>query len=98
MQLLAQKLGLVIRDEFDEVHGARLVAAAEDCADVVLVSWRHDSIATIARTLIPDLRSPRAWDAARFDIVWVFSRHDDQWTFEQVPQLLLPGDRADVIE
>jgi hypothetical protein len=64
----------------------------------VLVSWRHDAIAAIARALTPDLRAPRDRDPERFDIVWVFCRAGDRWTFEQVPQLLLPGDSADPIE
>jgi len=97
VQPLAQMLGLVIRDEFADEHTARLVAAAEACADVALVSWRHDSMAAIARALIPDLRAPHEWDPERFDIVWVFCRAGDRWTFEQVAQLLLPGDRADPI-
>jgi hypothetical protein len=98
VQPLAQMLGLVISDEFAEDRIAPLVTAAEACADVVLISWRHDSMAAIARALIPDLRAPREWDPRRFDVVWVFCRVGDRWTFEQVPQLLLPGDRADPID
>jgi len=98
VQPLAQVLGLVIRDEFADEHIARLVAAAEAGANVALVSWRHDSMGAMARTLIPDLRAPREWDPERFDVVWVFCRAGDRWTFEQVPQRLLPDDRADPIE
>lgn len=78
VQPLAQRLGLVIRDEFADEDTARLVAAAEACAGVVLVSWRHGSMAAIASGLIAEPRASREWDPARFDIVWVFCRAGDR--------------------
>ena len=99
VQALAQDLGLVVRDEFaGEDQVPLLVAAAEACDGVVLISWRHDSIAAIARALARGRSTPPEWDPLRFDMVWVFCRADDAWTFEQVPQLVLPGDSADPIE
>jgi len=98
VQALAQVLGLAVRDEFADDDTTRLVTAAVACADVVLVSWRHDSLAAIATALGPDRPAPRDWDPRRFDIVWVFRQSGNRWSFDQVPQLLLPGDRADPIE
>jgi hypothetical protein len=42
--------------------------------------------------------APQYWPLDRFDLVWVFDRLDGNWTFTQVPQLLLAGDRPDVID
>jgi hypothetical protein len=43
-------------------------------------------------------KARRIWPLDRFDLVWVFDRRDSTWTFTQVPQLLLAGDRPDVID
>jgi hypothetical protein len=32
------------------------------------------------------------WPDDRFDVVWVFTATDTGWRFDQVPELLLPGD------
>jgi len=46
-----------------------------------------------------DLVPPRKWDDKdRFDLVWVFTRTAGIWRFEQVPQLLLAGDKPNPIE
>lgn len=95
---LARALGLPVRDEFgtaDQVPD--LVASALACDEVVLISWRHESIATIGRTLLLQHAAIPDWDEDRFDLVWVFAAARDGWTFEQVPQLLLPGDSPDPI-
>jgi hypothetical protein len=42
--------------------------------------------------------SPQYWPLDRFDLVWVFDRRGDTWTFTQVPQLLLAGDRPEGID
>ncbi len=42
--------------------------------------------------------APQYWPLDRFDLVWVFDRRGDTWTFTQVPQLLLAGDRPEVID
>ncbi|PNE11458.1 MAG: hypothetical protein CR217_08855 [Beijerinckiaceae bacterium] len=42
--------------------------------------------------------APQYWPLDRFDLVWVFHKRDGTWTFTQVPQLLLAGDRPDVID
>jgi len=63
-----------------------------------LVAWQHEEIPTIVAHLgsVTPLPPPQ-WSADRFDVVWVFARTGAGWTFRQVPQLLLAGDRADVI-
>ena len=63
----------------------------------VLIAWEH--------TLIPDLigllpqapKVPGKWPGQRFDIVWVLDRTSSDWTFSQVPQMLLEGDSPENI-
>jgi hypothetical protein len=42
---------------------------------------------------------PQQWPGEHFDLVWVFDRTSgaQNWTFTQVPQMLLPGDVSDLI-
>lgn len=95
---LAQELDLPVRQEYDsECDEARLVAAARDSAGVALISWRQDAMAPFARRLLGDDALVPDWPKSRFDVVWVFTRHAGGWTFDQVPQCLLPGDRAETM-
>ena len=58
-----------------------------------LVSWRHDSIFTIARHLGEVTPAPpRDWPGDRYDVVWTFTREGNVWHFGQVPRMLMPGD------
>jgi hypothetical protein len=65
---------------------------------ITLVSWHHHSIHKIVQHL-GDITPtpPRHWPDDRFDMVWIFTRSGIGWRFEQIPQLLLPGDRAEPI-
>jgi hypothetical protein len=84
---------------FDRVKKQQqLVAAAVALNDVVLISWHHEAIPAIKDLLLDDRSAPRKWDKERFDLVWVFIRRAGSWRFEQVPQLLLAGDKPDPIE
>lgn len=70
---------------------------------VVLVSWRHDELPSLARALAaaaaPELmaRIPAAWPDDRYDLLWLLDRRSGSWLFQQQPQLLLAGDIADTI-
>ena len=48
----------------------------------------------------PATGCPRHWPDDRFDVVWVLDQAGDgaPWTFAQVPQRLLAGDRARAID
>jgi len=41
---------------------------------------------------------PSGWPDDRFDVVWTFTRTADGWHFAQLPELLPPDDRSDVID
>jgi hypothetical protein len=93
VETLAQVLGLPVRSEFgsnDDVP--RLVAAAEACDGAVLICWRHDAIAAIARAVLRGAAAIPEWDEKRYDVTWVCDRADNGWRFGQMPQRLLPGD------
>jgi hypothetical protein len=87
-----------LRLDFSEGEEQQLVAAALAVAGVVLISWHHEAIPAIKDLLLGDHSPPRKWDKERFDLVWVFTRTAASWRFEQVPQLLLAGDKSNPIE
>ena len=87
-----------LRLDFSEGEEQQLVAAAVAAGGVVLISWHHEAIPAIKDALLGDHSAPRNWDMARFDLVWVFTQTAASWRFEQVPQLLLAGDKSNPIE
>lgn len=61
--------------------------------DVTMVCLEHSAIINTFKLLGKVTGLPKAWDAKRFDLYWVFTSDDGKnWTLTQVPQLLLPGD------
>ena len=97
VQLLAQTLGLELRDPYGSDDVDALVQEIRSCAGVVMACWRHESIAAIARAFLGDTASVPEWDAQRFDVVWVLTLRDGKWSLGQRPQLLLPSDSRDPI-
>lgn len=100
VETLAQRLAIELNASYGNGDEATLVASALDAGAVVLISWKHDGLPKLANAIVGDTQvTPRRWPAERFDVVWVFDRTKDAsgWTFEQVPQLLLPGDQQDPI-
>jgi hypothetical protein len=97
---LAQKLGLTIDISHPKGDEGALAQAASQVGGVVLIAWEHERIPDVAAA-IPgnNAPSPEAWPDDRFDVVWVFDRNTGTgpWSFGQVPQLLLAGDRAEPI-
>jgi hypothetical protein len=70
----------------------------------VLVSWQHQKIHKIVEHILKNNGSnepiPPVWPSDRFDIVWVFAPPTSPtrlWSFVQVPQRLLDGDKESVI-
>ena len=77
-----------------------LVADALSRDGTVLIAWEHEAIPGIANQIVGDKTTcPQKWPDPRFDLVWIFNRTaaDGVWDFSQVPQMLLAGDRSDVI-
>lgn len=60
----------------------------------VLVAWEHKRIPSVVGLLPDPPRVPQHWPDNRFDLVWIFDRTAHGWSFSQLPQLLLAGDRT----
>lgn len=76
-----------------------LVTAAIAAEGVVLIAWEHKAILGIANQIVGNTTTcPQEWPGERFDMVWIFDRSPglDQWSFSQVPQMLLSGDQSDL--
>ena len=97
---VCERLGLktVVDHVLDEEEA--LVDDVRSRSGVVLIAWEHKRIATIANRILGDqTTAPQTWPDDRFDVVYVFDLDPATGTyrFSQVPQLLLGGDRPDVI-
>ena len=95
LQPLAESLQLTIDTSIPKADIARLAAAILAVDGVVLVSWEHHLIPSLAVAITgrPSL-APDVWPDDRFDVVWVFERDadGDAFRFRQVPQNVLAGD------
>ncbi len=97
---LAGKLGIEINLNFGKGEEEQLVAAAKASAGMVLISWQHELIVTIANAILGDNHTaPQRWPSDCFDMTWVFDLDKDSrhYRFGQVAQLLLAGDRSDTL-
>jgi broad specificity phosphatase PhoE len=96
---IAARLGVphVIDHSLDQEEA--LVADVRSRDGVVLIAWEHKRIAKIANAILGDqTTAPQKWPDDRFDLVWVFDLDPSgRYRFSQVPQLLLAGDRPDVV-
>jgi hypothetical protein len=97
---LAARLGLIPEVRHAKGDEAALVKDVLPRGGNVLISWQHAVIPKIARliagTAPPSVPIPASWLEDRYDLVWVLTAtgEDGAWSFVQVPQLLLAGDRA----
>ena len=94
---LADDLGLAIDVHIQRDDIKSLVDAINLYDDPLLVCWEHHRIPHIASQLTEGAVAVPDWPDDRFDMVWLFMLRDGTWHFEQVPQLLLAGDRSDPI-
>jgi broad specificity phosphatase PhoE len=100
LQPLAERLGLPIDLRFPKEDLAGLAGAVRATAGVVLISWEHHLIPSLANMLIGDTSTaPQVWPDDRFDIIWAIEPGIGArvGSFRQVPELLLAGDRSDAI-
>ncbi|MGW7102135.1 hypothetical protein [Streptomyces sp. NPDC054838] len=90
---LASGLHLPVRAGFAVGAEAALARAVLAAPMPVLVCWEYPGIPRLVRALGAHrvLGVPAAWPD-RHDLVWVFSRHQGQWSFRELPQHLLSGD------
>lgn len=98
---ISERLGIAIAADFAQGQEPELAAAlARSGPGAVLICWDHTHIPALATALplVHDTVIPKAWPADRFDVIWAFTLvASDAYSFAQVPQLLLSGDRDTVI-
>jgi broad specificity phosphatase PhoE len=96
---LASLIGAELNRDYYEGQERELVQKVIAAHGTALIAWKHNTMHVIANAILGNKTSaPQYWPLDRFDVVWVFDRRDGTWTFTQVPQLLLAGDRPDVID
>lgn len=96
---LAELIQVDFNRDYLEGEEKTLVQKVLASSGTVLIAWKHRNMHVIANAILGNVATaPQHWPFDRFDLVWVFDRRDGNWTFIQVPQLLLAGDRPDVID
>lgn len=94
---LADKLCVKVNDNYMKGEYAEMLEEATLCPGVVLISWQHDYLPLIANGIVgDDTTAPQEWPVERYDVIWVFDRDPatGRYSFDQVPQSLLAGDRV----
>ena len=90
---LAAALNLPLRT-FLKGQEPELVAAVKSADGPALISWQHEAIPAIAALIRGSADGvPQRWPGHVYDFVWVFDlQPSGAWSFEQVPELVLPDD------
>jgi hypothetical protein len=98
---IADRLGIAIATDFAKGQEPQLAAAlAESGPGAVLICWEHAHIPVLASALplVPGTAIPKTWPDDRFDVIWTFTLGaNGEYSFGQVPQLLLSGDTDKLI-
>jgi hypothetical protein len=98
---ISDLLGLAIATDFTKGQEPQLAAAlAKSGPGAVLICWDHTHIPALASALplVAGTVIPNTWPADRFDVIWRFTLvTNDEYSFGQIPQLLLSGDTDTVI-
>ncbi|GAC1659020.1 MAG: hypothetical protein NVS4B13_02950 [Candidatus Elarobacter sp.] len=96
---LAAKLGVTHDARFVLDAEAELVRDVRTRGGVIVIAWEHKRVPRIANAILRDeTTAPQSWPDERFDVAWVFDlQPDGGYRFSQRPQLLLAGDRPEVI-
>ena len=97
---ISDRLGIAIATDFAKGHEEQLAAELKKSGPgAVLICWDHAHIPTLASALplVHGTVIPKTWPEDRFDVIWAFTLSDDEYSFGQVPQLLLSGDTDTII-
>lgn len=96
---LAELIQVDFNRDYLEGEEDLLVQKALASSGAVLIAWKHRNMQVIANAILGNTTTaPWHWPLNRFDLVWVFDKRGGNWSFTQVPQLLLAGDSPDVID
>ena len=81
---MAERLGLMPLTIFTKGEEKALVADVISRGGVVLICWQHQDIPTIGNLILGnDTTVPQSWPEDRYDLIWVFDRNRDAWSFRQ---------------
>lgn len=97
---LSAEMSLQINTNYLKDDYKSMVKNARSCDGIVLICWEHQDIPGIANEILGNTTTaPQKWPGCRFDVVWVFDWDSaaGAYTFHQVPQCLLAGDKPTVI-
>lgn len=95
---LATRLGLPVNTSFGKGQEDALVASVLSQPGPTLICWQHGEIPAIAAAFGRAVPAPPGhWPGHRFDMVWTLTSSPAGWSFAQVPELIMPGDKADPI-
>jgi hypothetical protein len=94
---LADLLRLPIIARFLPGEESALAAAVLEDEGAVLVAWEHKAIAAIIAAVASGSVTAPVWPQDRYDLVLVLERRKTDWRLTQVPQMLLAGDRDELI-
>jgi hypothetical protein len=97
---LGSRLGLMPTTESKNDY-KDIADQAMACGGIALICWQHGDIPHIANHILGDkTTAPQKWPGDRFDLVWVFDLDSKKntYSFKQVPQCLLHGDKSDPIK
>lgn len=96
---LAELIEAEINCDYYEGEETPLVQKARTASGTVLIAWKHRTMHVIANAILGDkTTAPQYWPFDRYDLIWVFDNDAEGWTFTQVPQLLLAGDKPSGVE
>jgi broad specificity phosphatase PhoE len=100
IQPLSERLNIVIDTSHLKEELGQLAQTVRAIDGVVLVSWEHHLIPSIAVLLAGNATNvPQIWPDDRFDLVWLVDLRGPTGppSFSQIPELLLGGDSKLVI-
>jgi hypothetical protein len=96
---LAARLGLAVNTSFGKGQESELVESVLAGPGPTLICWQHGEIPAIATAfgrVTPT--PPSGWPGDRFDVIWTLTASASGWFFAQIPELIMPGDRAKTIK
>jgi hypothetical protein len=81
---MARRLDLTPVITFTKGEEPLLVKDVLTRTGTVLICWQHQDIATIGNLIVGnDTTVPQTWPENRYDLIWVFDRVGDTWSFRQ---------------
>ena len=84
ISLMAAKLELTPVIKFSKGEEDALVQDVLDRKGTILICWQHQDIAAIGNLIMGNKTTvPQTWAQDRYDLVYVFDRVNDGWSFRQ---------------